>query len=191
MEQHLYETGHVDKPTGESLRLVTAEIKRLTLLLEDFRSSRLFSLNLQPTSLAAVIQDCLALESCDAAQRGIRIECSIPLDLPLIMADAAKLKQVFLNLYTNAVDAMRDGGILSVKAMEREEKLCLEISDTGGGIPEGLQIFEPFVSHKPHGTGLGLAVVKWILMAHGGTIGYASKPGKGTIFQLSFPIHRS
>ena len=191
MEQHLYKTDHIDKPTGESLRLVTEEIKRLTLLLEDFRSSRLFSLDLQPTSLATVIKDCLALECSEAAQRGIRIECDVPLDLPLIMGDAAKLKQVFLNLYTNAIDAMQDGGILTVNAMEREDTVCLDISDSGEGIPEGVPIFEPFVTHKPHGTGLGLAVVKWIIMANGGTISYASKPGEGTIFHLSFPIHRS
>lgn len=188
MEQHLYETGHVDEPTGESLRIVTEEIKRLTLLLEDFRSSRLFNLDLQPTSWATVIEDCLALQSSEATQRRIRIECNVPLDLPLIMADAAKLKQVLLNLLTNAFEAMRDGGILSVKAIECEQNVCLDISDSGEGIPEGIQIFEPFVTNKPHGTGLGLAVVKWIVLAHGGTISYKSNLGEGTIFHLCFPI---
>ena len=190
MELHFHKTGHVDKPTGELLRLITEEIARLTLLLEDFRSSRLFSLDLQPTSLAAVIEDCLALECNEAAQRGIRIECNFPLDLPPIMADTARLKQVFLNLYTNAVDAMPDGGTLAINAMEREGTACLDVSDSGEGIPEDLQIFEPFVTHKLHGTGLGLAVVKWIVLAHGGTISYTSSAAEGTIFHLAFPISR-
>lgn len=133
----------------------------------------------------------MALESSEATHRGIHIECDVRLDLPLIMADTAKLKQAFWNLYNNAVDAMGDGGTLSVRAMERDEKLCLEISDSGAGIPEGMDIFAPFVTNKPQGTGLGLAVTKWIVLAHGGTVSYKSKPGEGTIFHLSFPIRRS
>jgi signal transduction histidine kinase len=182
MEQDFYKDGRGDKTTGESLRLVTEEIDRLSLLLKDFRSSRLFSLDLEPTSLASVIEDCLALEFSQATQRRIRIQCNVPLGLPLIMADAAKLKQVFLNLYKNAFEAMRDGGILTVKALEREQKVCLDIGDSGEGIPEGMEIFEPFVTHKPHGTGLGLAVVKWIILAHGGAITYTSTPGEGNRF---------
>ena len=188
MRRHLYQTGRVDPLTGESLRLVTQEIERLTLLLADFRSSQVFSLDLRPTSLAGVIQDCLKLESSEARQRRIHVDCKLPTDLPLIMADAAKLKEVFLNLYTNAFDAMGDGGVLTVAASELQGKLCVAISDSGNGIPEGMQIFEPFVTDKPHGTGLGLAIVRRIILAHGGEISYSSKLGEGSMFHLSFPI---
>jgi signal transduction histidine kinase len=177
-----------DNTGVESVRLVMKEIDRLSLLLSDFRSSRSFSLDLKPTSLTSVIEDCLALEFSQATQRHIRIQCNLPLGLPLIMADAAKLKQVFLNLYKNAFEAMHDGGILTVSAMERQQTVCVDIRDSGEGIPEGMQIFEPFVTDKPDGTGLGLAVVKWIILAHGGTISYTSKPGEETVFHLSFPI---
>jgi len=186
MQQRLHQNGHVDQPTGDSLRLLTEEINRLVLLLQDFRSSQLFSLHLEPTSLAGVIKDCLALESARAAQCQIRIECDIPSNLPQIIADPAKLKQVFLNLYTNALEAMPDGGIFTVKAFELEETVCVYVSDTGPGIPEGMQIFEPFVTNKPYGTGLGLAIVKWLVLAHGGRISYISKPSEGTIFHLIF-----
>jgi len=186
MQQRLQQNGHVDQPTGDSLRLLTEEINRLVLLLQDFRSSQLFSLHLEPTSLAGVIKDCLALESAKAAQCRTRIECGIPSNLPQIIADPAKLKQVFLNLYTNALEAMPDGGIFTVKAFELEETVCVYVSDTGPGIPEGMQIFEPFVTNKPYGTGLGLAIVKWIVLAHGGRISYISKPSEGTIFHLIF-----
>ena len=186
MQQRLQQNGHVDQPTGDSLRLLTEEINRLVLLLQDFRSSQLFSLHLEPTSLAGMIKDCLALESAKAAQCRTRIECDIPSNLPQIIADPAKLKQVFLNLYTNALEAMPDGGIFTVKAFELEETVCVYVSDTGPGIPEGMQIFEPFVTNKPYGTGLGLAIVKWIVLAHGGRISYISKPSEGTIFHLIF-----
>ena len=191
MQRHLYETGRVDKATGELLRLVTQEIDRMTLLLKDFRSFQFFSLDLRPTSLAPLIEDCLALEFSEAAQRRIRMERNVPTGLPLIMADGAKLKQVFLNLYANAFEAMRDGGILTVGASEVEGNVCLDVSDSGEGIPEDMQIFEPFVTSKPHGTGLGLAVSRSIVLAHGGSISYTSKPGQGTIFHLAFPISRS
>ena len=186
MQQRVHQNGHVDQPTDDSLRLLTEEINRLVVLLQDFRASQLFSLHLEPTSLAGVIKDCLALESGRAAQCRIRIECDIPLDLPQIIADPAKLKQVFLNLYTNALEAMPDGGIFTVKAFKLDESICVYLSDTGPGIPEGLQIFEPFVTNKPHGTGLGLAIVKWIVLAHGGRISYRSKPAEGTAFHLVF-----
>jgi signal transduction histidine kinase len=186
VQEHMHRNGHVDQPTDASLRLVTDEINRLVLMLQDFRSSRLFSLNLEPTSLARVVHDCLALESANAVQRGIRIACDIPSNLPRILADRAKLKQVFLNLYKNAVEAMPEGGVFTVKALALEQTVCVSLSDTGLGIPEGVPIFEPFVTDKPNGTGLGLAIVKWIVMAHGGEIGYSSKPGEGTVFHLVF-----
>ena len=121
-----------------------------------------------------------------AAQCRIRIESDISSNLPEIIADPAKLKQVFLNLYTNALEAMPDGGIFTVKAFELEERVCVYLSDTGPGIPQGMQIFDPFVTNKPHGTGLGLAIVKWIVLAHGGRISYSSKPAEGTVFHLVF-----
>lgn len=186
MGECLKKNGHVDQPVGNSLRLMTQEMNRLVLLLEDFRSSRLFSVYLEPTSVAGVIEDCLALESAKTVQSGIRIERDIASNLPRVLADPAKLKQVFLNLYTNAVEAMPDGGTFTVKAFELDGAVCISLSDTGHGIPEGMQIFEPSVTNKPKGTGLGLAIVKWIVLAHGGTVSYTSTPGEGTTFNLVF-----
>lgn len=186
MQQRLHQNGHADQPTSDLLRILTEEINRLVLLLQDFRSHRLFSLHLEPISLLDVIKDCVALESGKAAQCRIRIDCEIPPNLPQIIADPAKLKQVFLNLFGNALEAMPDGGIFTVKAFELEGTVCVYVSDTGPGIPEGMQIFEPFVTNKSNGTGLGLAIVKWIVLAHGGKISYSSKPSEGTAFHLVF-----
>ena len=192
IEQHLYEKeSHVDQTIVDLLRLVAEEINRLTLLLDEFRSLRLSRLALQPASLATVVKHVLDLESIQAAPRGIRIELAIPPDLPLIMADRAKLNQVVMNLCKNAIEAMRDGGTLSVRCFMSQGQVCLDISDSGEGIAEGTEIFTPFATNKPHGTGLGLMVVKWIVLAHGGTMSYTSKPGEGTIFHLNFPISHS
>ena len=186
LQQSLHQNSQTERLLEDSLRLVSEEINRLVLLLEDFRSSRLFTLSLEPTSLASVIENCLALESVKAEQCYVRIECDLPPNLPWIIADPAKLKQVFLNLCTNAVEAMPNGGLITVKAFERDGCVGVDLSDNGAGIPEGMQIFESFVTNKPHGTGLGLAIVNWIVLAHGGTISYTSEPGAGTVFHLAF-----
>ncbi len=82
------------------------------------------------------------------------------------------------------------GGTLAVRAYTDHDEMCLDIRDSGDGIPEGVQVFAPFVTTKARGTGVGLFVAQRILSAHGGTIGYTSKKGEGTTFHLAFPIGR-
>jgi two-component system, sporulation sensor kinase D len=106
----------------------------------------------------------------------------------MVMGDADKLKQVFLNLCNNAVDAMSNGGELTVRATKNDHQTVVEVIDTGDGIPEGVDIWAPFVTTKSSGTGLGLMIVRNIVTAHHGTIDYTSEAGKGTIFQLSLPL---
>jgi two-component system sensor histidine kinase HydH len=121
-------------------------------------------------------------------ERGVRIEQQVPNDLPLVMADGDKLKQVVVNLCKNAVEAMPDGGTLTLWLQRAGERLTLEVADTGKGIPMGVNIFEPFVTTKPEGTGLGLAIVRQIVAAHGGTLDYTSAQGKGTTFFVTLPL---
>jgi signal transduction histidine kinase len=159
------------------------------LLLNEFRSvSRAERFDFKPVSLASVIEEVLSLERPHYINRGIRIHESIPADLPIVMGDADKLKQVFLNLCNNAVDAMRNGGELTVRATNDDQQTVVEIIDTGDGIPQGVDIWAPFVTTKSAGTGLGLMIVRNIVMAHHGTIEYTSEVGKGTIFQLTLPL---
>jgi len=179
----------VDEASSELLQLLGEEIKRLSRLLEDFRSLQFFSLDLQPTSLAAVVEGCLALESIKAAPSSIRLESDVPLDLPLVMADTAKLKQALLNLCQNAIEAMPGGGTVTVRAYTTPAEVCLEVIDSGEGILEDIQVFAPFVTTKASGSGIGLFVAQRVMSAHGGTITYTSKKGEGTIFHLAFPIH--
>jgi len=119
-------------------------------------------------------------------------------ELPPIRGSADQLKQVLLNLFLNAAEAMPDGGTLSVAtrygAGEGDipyEAVRIEVKDTGVGIDEETQarIFEPFFSTKAQrGTGLGLWVSHGIVQGHGGTIKVKSRPGQGTTFTIALPV---
>ncbi len=159
-------------------------------LVREFSSlSRRQKYDFRPVSLAAAAAEVLELESANYRDLGIRVERRFAEDLPLVSADAEKLKQAILNLVKNAVEAMPRGGALTLRARRSDDRALLEVTDTGLGIPEGVDIFEPFATTKPSGTGLGLVIVRQIVSAHGGTVSYASERGRGTVFTVSLPIH--
>jgi PAS domain S-box-containing protein len=177
-----------DAHLNEQLQDLKGEISRLGSLLHEFRSlSGPMQLNLVPMKLGAFLPELLQMSAhiCDGCDVQIRHE--IQKDLPAVRVDKEKLKQVFLNLCKNAVEAMPSGGTLTVKAYVKDQYVVVEVSDTGMGIPERLDIFELFTTTKNKGTGLGLAVVRQIVSDHGGSITYTSEPGKGTTFYVSFP----
>jgi signal transduction histidine kinase len=138
-------------------------------------------------NLNSLIDDILQSEAmrCDAG--GIQVRKSVAVNLPPIQANERLLKQALVNLLRNAVEAMPEGGILSVKAGACKRSVYFELADTGGGIPPGLNVFQPFATSKPGALGLGLAVTRPIVEIHGGTIAYRSEPGRGTTFRLTFP----
>ena len=138
-------------------------------------------------NLTSLIDEILRSDAVRLGTSGIRIDKDTVGELPMIQGDKQLLRHVFLNLFRNAVDAMPNGGVLTVRAGTRERSLWLEFSDTGGAIPPDLDAFQPFTTSKPEGLGLGLAITRHIVEIHGGTIGYQSEPGKGTTFYLTFP----
>ncbi len=179
-----------DDTVKSPMQTLKDEITHLNQLLHEFRSlSRREKYNFRPTALAAVAAEVLYIERPRYATLGIEVEEAFPADLHLVMADSVKLKQALLNLCNNAVEAMPQGGTLTLRAHNAEEQVVLEVVDTGLGIPDGVDIFEPFATTKTWGTGLGLVIVRQIVSAHGGTITYASERGKGTVFSLSLPLH--
>jgi signal transduction histidine kinase len=174
-----------------SLADLKTEIDRLGALLNDFRSlARAPQLHVLPVDLRTLVGEVMKMFSSEAEQFGILLTQDLPAELPLINADAERLKQIFLNLFKNAIEAMPSGGKLSVNAFAQAQNLVINVNDTGSGIPEGVDIFQPFITTKPHGSGLGLSVVRELLSAHGGTISYTSKKGEGTTFQIVLPIPR-
>jgi len=182
----------VDDTLTTPLRNLMGEIMRLTALLEEFRAlARRQKLTLRPISLAVLVADLLAGEAPLYTARGITVEQVFPADLPPISADGEKLKQVLLNLCKNAVEAMPHGGTLTIRAHNSGGYVRLEVSDTGVGLPEGVDIFEPFITTKAQGTGLGLTIARQIVSAHKGMLTYQSRPGKGTTFTLMLPVSQT
>ena len=119
---------------------------------------------------------------------GITVIHEFAPELPLLNADAERLKQVFLNLFKNAIEAMPSGGKLMIGAAAQNQAVAIHISDTGIGIPQQVDIFQPFTTTKQSGSGLGLSVVRELLAAHGGTISYTSGKGEGTTFKILLPL---
>ncbi len=182
--------GSSDEKARSALQTINNEIKHLRALLDEFRYLyRREKYNFQLTVLATVIKDVLALESPEYMARGIQVEQSCPEDLSLVMADKEKLKQALLNLCRNAAEAMPNGGKMMVRARSSDDQVILEVEDTGSGIPDSIDILEPFATTKASGTGLGLVIVRQIVAAHKGTITYASKPGRGAVFRITLPQH--
>jgi signal transduction histidine kinase len=144
-------------------------------------------LQLSPVRLDQLVDDVLAWDT--FKQKGIDVKLDIPVDLPSLSVDEEKLKQTIVNLCDNAADAMPDGGTLTVHAYRNRDEVNLEIADTGIGIAPGVNVFELFTTNKPHGTGLGLAVVRQIVSAHGGRVDYQSQPGVGTTFTVTLPLN--
>jgi two-component system, NtrC family, sensor kinase len=123
---------------------------------------------------------------------GIKLQIDTPAGDTSILVDATNLELALLNLMTNAVDSMPQGGTLGVRvAQGAPQRVTIEITDTGHGIPEDLlpRIFEPWVSTKKpgRGTGLGLAIARDVVSAHGGTLNVLSSVGQGTTFTIDLP----
>ena len=144
------------------------------------------------------IQDVLNLVEADATAAGIAVHTEYEPDLPPIVGDAIRLQQVLLNLTRNAVDAMRDGarkeeGIRISTQRAARRSVGVEVVDHGHGYPRELadEMFQPFVSTKPGGLGVGLAVSRRIVRSYGGELYYRSNPGGGSIFGFSVPQKRA
>jgi two-component system sensor kinase FixL len=189
LEQRLCKQSNlVDTQITSTVNRLHNEVSRLSILLEQFRSlSRREKFDFQRTTLTALVGEAIEIEMPRYAELGIQVECSFPSNLPTISVDIDKMKQVIFNLTKNAAEAMAGGGKISIKGSTSDDRVFLEISDTGTGIPPGINIFEPFFTTKPHGTGLGLSIVQQIVRAHGGSVSYSSEHGKGTTFVIALP----
>ncbi len=153
----------------------------------------------KPVNLNSVIRESVEITSPRwknmAESRGIHNRVTLNLDknLRMIEGNEGELKDAFINLIINAVDAMPDGGEITIKTSSVYNSVRVEFSDTGTGMSEEVRqrAFEPFFSTKgDRGTGLGLSTVYGIITRHGGTIEIDSEPGKGTTFTITFPVAR-
>ena len=163
--------------------------KQITHGLLDF--SRLRAGNRVPVNLADMIKMTARLVTHQQRGDNIQIEIETVKNLPVVLGDEGQLQQAVVALATNAIDAMPEGGTLTLRATHSGPNVVVEITDNGVGIsPENLtKIFDPFFTTKDvgRGTGLGLAVCYGIVSEHGGRLDVRSTVGVGTTFTISLP----
>lgn len=175
-----------------SIHDLKSEIHRLTTLLNQFKNIAWpQKLALAPVDVPRMMHALVASIEKRASRQNIEVSVECRPGLPLVEGDAEKLNEALLHVLDNALEAMPHGGRLEIKAYRYDDALCIDISDTGVGIPENVKVFDLFSSTKPHGTGFGLFIVQQIVLAHDGTITYSSTPGQGTTFHLAFNVHPS
>jgi two-component system NtrC family sensor kinase len=188
-----------DSWVKERLRIVEAHMGRAIATVQGFLDSARFPApRLRPTQVNTLIQEVLALASPGIArQQAVQVVTELSPGLPEVWADEDQLRQVLLNMVTNALDVMPEGGRLLLRtqpvfAATGKGYVRVQIADTGRGIPpEDLpRIFDPFFTTKGpgQGTGLGLAICQRIVKAHGGSIEVQSEKGRGTTFDITLPV---
>ncbi|MBL4685422.1 MAG: PAS domain S-box protein [Nannocystaceae bacterium] len=189
MQRRLSRDSDADPRIASGVEHLRSDLERLNTLLDEFRSmSRRQDYRREPVSLPALCKDLISDRAELHSQRHIVVTSEFPVELPRVQADSAKLTQVLLNLCKNAEEAMPDGGTLQLGAVQHENQVVISITDSGMGVPEGVDVFEPFATTKPDGTGLGLPIVREIVAAHDGTVTYRSTKGQGTTFIVTLPI---
>lgn len=175
---------------SEVAKVVDEEIARLTKLTQDFLTfTRQESLKREPVNLREAIQSSLALLKGDLEAHGIGVSVDEGKGPYIALLDRARFRQVIINLLSNAMDALSNGGEIKITLSSGPDRMInVTFTDTGPGIPRPLaeKIFDPFFSSKPKGSGLGLSIVKNIVEAHGGTITLEPVP-TGTSFKMTFP----
>lgn len=142
--------------------------------------------------LRQTIEESLELVSFQSKTQQVAVSRAVPPAPLLIRADRAQLKQLFLNVFLNAIQAMPNGGTMNVEALVKDErKAFVAVTDTGEGIPEENldRIFDPFFTTKKGGTGLGLSICYHIVKSHQGDIEVKSKTGQGTTILISLPLY--
>jgi len=182
------ELGQKEPRVVEFLEIMDEEINSSNKIINDLLGfSRVGKPSVALTRIEEVIDDAI---SHTPVPEGIELTKKLIENLPEIEIDAAQIRQVLVNMITNAVQAMPGGGKLTIEARGKDDFMEVAVADTGCGIPEGVigKIFDPLFTTKAKGIGLGLAVCKSIIDRHGGCIEVKSRVGEGTIFSIKLPL---
>lgn len=177
---------------NESLETISRHISRIAEIVRNISSFSKPAKGIAgPVNIKDVLDSTIALLRFDKRMKNIDIHVNIP-ELPPAHADQNQLAQVFTNLIFNAVDAMPDGGVLTISARRVNGSVEISFKDTGVGIPEEYlnKVFDPFFTTKDKGTGLGLSVSFSIVKSFGGDIIVESKPGEGSTFTVRLPVYK-
>lgn len=177
----------------DRVRIVGDEIGRLNRLLTEFLElARPRGIAREPVHLPRLADEVLDLEEESARGRGVVIVRDLPTDGCVAIGDREKLKQVTINLVVNALEAMKQGGTLTVRVRSEGDRVMMLVEDTGPGIASELlpNVFDPFFTTKEAGTGLGLSIVRKIVDQHGGDVDIYSERGMGARVVVSIPTGR-
>ena len=175
----------------QSMEYILEEIERIDVIVKGFMDfARPAFLDPALHDLNQVLQEVLDLMEANLNHHQILLIKKFAPDLPAIPLDRDKLKQAFMNIVLNAMDAMPEGGTLEILTLQDSDRVRIDVVDTGAGIPpEDLnRLFEPFFTTKSQGTGLGLANAKRVLEQHGGDIQGKSVVEQGTTISLWLPL---
>jgi two-component system phosphate regulon sensor histidine kinase PhoR len=192
------ELGADKEKQKQYVEIISREANRAELLVNDFLEfSRLdvgaLNLSFGPTDLNKELIQLLETYETKALKRGIKIELTSPNALPMIEADANRLRRVFNNLMDNALKFSKDKGTIIIATEETEKEVTIRVIDQGVGIEMKNipYLFDPFYQgpdrEEKEGFGLGLAIVKAIVKGHGGRVLVESEPGKGSVFSVLLP----
>jgi two-component system, NtrC family, sensor histidine kinase HydH len=184
-----YRDNPQDKETAD---IMVQEVERLNRVISQLLEfARPIAMEKRPTSLLKLIRNSLKIIESQSHEKNITIHTDLAPDVPDAMIDEDKIKQVLLNLYLNAMGAMKEGGSIKVRLFRGAgDTVNITVSDTGPGIDEKdlAHIFDPYFTTKPSGTGLGLSIVHKIIEAHDGEIIVKSAPGNGTAVSIVLPV---
>ena len=176
-----------DENTKEYLDILSSEVRNANQIVSDLLDfSRVNSLEREKTAVHDLVFSILSRQP---APENVDVSAMIPPDLPPVFVDSRQIRQVLLNLITNAYDAMPEGGKLTIGAHSENSQVDIFIADTGSGIPKKdlNRVFEPLFTTKARGIGLGLSVSKNLVEANDGRIAVESKQGKGSVFTVVLP----
>jgi signal transduction histidine kinase len=175
------------------LNVISGEIKRLENLVREFQNiSRPPVLSTEPTDVNTLIVDIVNLQRSTAENQGVRLHLRLDERLPAVQVDRNRITQVLLNLVLNALQAMPEGGELTIHSRPWGEPpggVVVQVSDTGEGIGRVAltRVFDYYFTTRDSGSGLGLSIAQRIVEEHGGRITIASEPGQGTTLTVALP----
>ena len=179
-----------DQSMSADLQVVQGELRRMSLLIEQFLEfARPRPPHFQRERIEEIMEETLLLIGPEARSRRVMICKAWGKHLPTVWVDGAQIKQVFLNLLLNALQAMPNGGRITVRIHESNGSILIAISDEGSGIPPEIRanLFQPFFTTKHGGTGLGLSISQRIVEGHNGRLRLLSQLGAGTTAIVRLP----
>jgi signal transduction histidine kinase len=184
----------VDSEKLEYLDIISGEINRLENLVREFQTiSRPPSLSLEKTDINDLLADIVSLQKGTASAQNVELTVEYDRTIPQISVDKNRITQAVLNVILNALQAMPDGGHLSIKTRGEEElsgDVTIDVTDNGEGIPEESlpHVFDFYFTSRDSGSGLGLSIAHRIVFEHGGQINIDSSRGRGTTVRIVLPI---